>query len=416
MNQQLIDQTYENYQIISSQKEMSVEQFIQRSIEGSNSQSCRTMIRDAIQNYYDGIMSFNDLSIFTQSKYEDGFNALTNATSASRVVDGMIVAEVNESLASDVLSLVVNVNETQFDLLINDQGDVFARIISPIKNGELVIGHDVVTFDMTPLIKELNDDVTVVTIINNELRFSLLENAKIITQHEKYVLLLKDKRVIFISDIIFSSSDSSVSIETSQELLEDDINSLTMRSLLWSGFLVIISLGFVIMISIKGASNRLSDEKNRRMYFQDKANKDALTGLYSRHFLEYAKSNLIYNMMPVSIVMSDVNGFKRFNDTYGHVAGDQALIDLATIFKNIIRDDDLAVRYGGDEFLFIFKYCDEALCESIMKRINNKIEEDFKEKNISLAYGYIIVDDPNLLDISIEKADKIMYQNKRKII
>lgn len=120
-------------------------------------------------------------------------------------------------------------------------------------------------------------------------------------------------------------------------------------------------------------------------------------------------------MVPIAAVMSDVNRFKDFNDTYGHQAGDQALVDIADIFKTSIRDNDLIVRYGGDEFLLVFTQCNETLCENIMARINDKIEARYKDKNISLAYGYVILHDPNEFENSIEKADQLMYEHKRSI-
>ena len=419
MTNELRNQTYENHRIISSQKERQVEQFIDRTIEGAVSLSSRTMIRDAILDYHDGLISFNDLSIYTQNRYEDGFNALVNVSSVTRVVDGMVVAEVNESLDTTTLNSVEGVIETQHEVIFNNNELIYVRIISPIVNNEDIIGHDIVTFDMTPLFEALNEGDTLLTILGNEARTVLIHDAQIITDHQEYTLLLKDEEVLYVSDGLLSCEDTYLFITIPQDILEQDINTLTMRNLLRSGFLIVVSLAFVIGINVIFSTYRLKVSKEKRKFFQEKANKDALTGVYSRHYLEHrlnrVKTEIDHEMLPIAVVMSDVNGFKDFNDTYGHQAGDQALVDIADIFKTSIRDNDLIIRYGGDEFLLLFTQCNETLCEMVMKRINDKIDTMYKDKNISLAYGHVVLHDLNEVENSIEKADHLMYEHKRNL-
>lgn len=419
LNDQLKDQTYENYLIISIQKERQVEQFIERSIEGSNSLSSRSFIRNAIQDYHDGIISFTELSNLTQPIYEDGFNALVNVSSATRVVDGIMVAEVNESLDTNILGSVEDVVTTQYDIIINDNGFIYVRVISPIVNNDHVIGHDSVTFDMSPLFEELNEGDKQLKIMDNESRSALINNAQIITNHQDYTLLVKNEEVIYVSEGLLFCNDTYLFVILSQNILEHDIDTLTMQNILRIGFLLLVGLTSIIGINVIFSTYRLKLSKIKRKYFQEKANVDTLTGVYTRHYLAHRLDRLKKegnsDLMPVAVVMSDVNNFKKYNDTYGHQSGDQALIDLADIFKTLTRDNDLIVRYGGDEFLFLFPKTTETLCENIMIRINDKIKTMYKDKNISLAYGYVMLYDPNEVENAIREADRLMYENKRNL-
>jgi len=84
---------------------------------------------------------------------------------------------------------------------------------------------------------------------------------------------------------------------------------------------------------------------------------DALTGLYNRRWLEENAPRLIarFNRSPedLSDIMLDVDHFKRFNDKYGHAAGDQVLSTVGRVLKSRLRPTDLAARYGGEEFVVL---------------------------------------------------------------
>ena len=87
------------------------------------------------------------------------------------------------------------------------------------------------------------------------------------------------------------------------------------------------------------------------------ATRDALTGLFNRRYMEESLEQEFHrshrNKHPVSIIMLDIDHFKKFNDTYGHDAGDALLKELGTMLKSIVRKEDIACRYGGEEFILI---------------------------------------------------------------
>ncbi len=90
---------------------------------------------------------------------------------------------------------------------------------------------------------------------------------------------------------------------------------------------------------------------------REQANRDPLTDLYNRRYLDSTLERELArckrNGQPLSLILIDVDHFKRLNDTYGHQAGDKVLIRLGTILNRMARAGDVACRYGGEEFLML---------------------------------------------------------------
>jgi diguanylate cyclase (GGDEF)-like protein len=97
--------------------------------------------------------------------------------------------------------------------------------------------------------------------------------------------------------------------------------------------------------------------------------RDPLTGLFNRRYLEESLKQLLHfarrKKQPLGMIMLDVDYFKRFNDTYGHDAGDLVLQKIAAYLQNNIRGSDIACRYGGEEMIIILP---EASLENTRQR------------------------------------------------
>ena len=85
--------------------------------------------------------------------------------------------------------------------------------------------------------------------------------------------------------------------------------------------------------------------------------RDPLTGLFNRRYMEESLERelrrTIRKKLPLALLMVDVDHFKHFNDTFGHEAGDEILRELARLFQSRLRAEDIACRYGGEEFVLI---------------------------------------------------------------
>jgi diguanylate cyclase (GGDEF)-like protein len=108
---------------------------------------------------------------------------------------------------------------------------------------------------------------------------------------------------------------------------------------------------------------------------QQLADRDPLTGCYNRRFLQKGLLNAELERArrygtPLSVVLCDLDHFKRINDTYGHAAGDQVLADFAGLLLTLTRDTvDSVVRYGGEEFLLVLPQTDLAGAQALAERI-----------------------------------------------
>jgi len=115
-------------------------------------------------------------------------------------------------------------------------------------------------------------------------------------------------------------------------------------------------------------------------------------------------------------IFIDLNEFKAVNDQYGHPVGDKVLNGLATAIKAVSRDDDLAGRMGGDEFLMFVQGPSGDWVNDLMQRLTTEFEQLLLAQNLPnvvFSYGYAMTDD-KFFDLQqlISLADKAMYQAK----
>lgn len=143
--------------------------------------------------------------------------------------------------------------------------------------------------------------------------------------------------------------------------------------------------------------------------YNEKLYTDVLTGIYNRRFIEEKIKNMEDE---AGIAVIDLDDFKLHNDTYGHSAGDAALITTANIIKKYIRKTDILIRYGGDEFLLILPSIKKHIFEDKLKLIREKIHDTvvpkYEKMQLSVSIGGAIFREGNIED-AIASADRQMY-------
>ncbi|MDA3808903.1 MAG: diguanylate cyclase [Spirochaetaceae bacterium] len=153
------------------------------------------------------------------------------------------------------------------------------------------------------------------------------------------------------------------------------------------------------------------------------SNIDDLTSLYNRRYFDkryFSEWNRLQRVkLPISVLMCDIDNFKLYNDYYGHQAGDRCIKDVARIITDhCVRPTDLAVRYGGEEFLVILPQTDDSgamkVAESIRASIENtKIKHEYSTSSdfitISIGVASIIPDQDISPLVLVEMADKALY-------
>ena len=145
---------------------------------------------------------------------------------------------------------------------------------------------------------------------------------------------------------------------------------------------------------------------------------DSLTGLYNRRHLmgtlasEVQRSRRLRRAF--SVLLADVDRFKQYNDTHGHLAGDAALVKIAEVFRKTTRQVDCVARYGGEEFVVMLLEANIATAQLVAERIRARVaEQDLGEGKLTLSIGLAeYPDGGETPEELIATADAAMYQAK----
>ena len=158
---------------------------------------------------------------------------------------------------------------------------------------------------------------------------------------------------------------------------------------------------------------------------EERSNTDALTGLANRHsmeeFFRLAQIAAMEKDEPLSMLMIDIDHFKKFNDSYGHQVGDQVLRLVAKVLQEHVRGCDLAARFGGEELVAVFPGADLAVCTGIAERIRLRISEARLTRrttgqaisSVTVSIGVAQFRMPEAAEAMIERCDRGLYQAKR---
>ncbi len=218
------------------------------------------------------------------------------------------------------------------------------------------------------------------------------------------------KRIILLKDIttgIEGRDFSRVSLlENSDKNLKDELDELK-HSI------------YNMAISLKSAFEEL-EEKNKEL--EELAYYDTLTGLPNRRFF-YEHANLLFEnakryKTPISLLVMDIDHFKKINDTYGHDAGDLVLKNFADIVRKNIRQSDLPARFGGEEFVLLLPNTTLSQAKAVAERIRKAFENSVviyrgQEVRTTLSGGLAeFREGMENIDELIRLADMALYRAK----
>ena len=169
----------------------------------------------------------------------------------------------------------------------------------------------------------------------------------------------------------------------------------------------------------------LQDIKALQQQLRDQASHDALTTLYNRRYLDSSLERELASckreVKPLALLMMDVDHFKKFNDRYGHLAGDQCLISVARAIKDSAkRASDLAARYGGEEFVLLLPGTDVTTAQRLAEELRQSIESlgiahelsSFGKVTISIGLAVVISDACADVASLLRAADEALYHAK----
>lgn len=160
--------------------------------------------------------------------------------------------------------------------------------------------------------------------------------------------------------------------------------------------------------------------KNALQYHQamQLAMQDSLTGLGNRRYFDEQLKRAMHNAnrhhAQVGLVLGDLNKFKAINDTYGHVTGDQVLIQFADILQTCVRDSDSVFRFGGDEFAIIVENASEYALDIIQSRLDSALKSNvlLAKYQVGCSLGTTFMNRADNEHTLFERADQALYRQK----
>ena len=204
------------------------------------------------------------------------------------------------------------------------------------------------------------------------------------------------------------------SVRTKLEYPDSDIYQVTAR------YVEIDGQPYVMELLRKMDEEFLVDLENRDRLmeklsrYNEKLYQDALTGVYNRRYYEDRIKKMTAS---VGVAMIDMDDFKIYNDTYGHNAGDLALITTVEAIRHCIRKNDTLIRYGGDEFLLVLQGISETMFREKLKQIRTEIYNanvpTYSRLQLSASIGGVM-SAGRTVEETVMEADKFMYLAKNR--
>mgnify|MGYP002414952247 FL=1 len=217
--------------------------------------------------------------------------------------------------------------------------------------------------------------------------------------------------IAFLYSAFFFSTDHSFFLYTSLNLQK----------------LIVIGLGIAANILLIGrlqwqlersSMEKMQAEAEEKLQettesYRAKLYHDVLTGTYNRRYYEDIASRIVG---PAGIALMDVDDFKICNDTYGHYAGDMALETAANAIHSCIRNTDLLIRYGGDEFLLVLPGIPSDILQAKLEQIRAAVQQatvpGYSHFRLSLSIGGTMQAITDPMENAVRRADWLMYQAK----
>jgi diguanylate cyclase (GGDEF)-like protein/PAS domain S-box-containing protein len=212
---------------------------------------------------------------------------------------------------------------------------------------------------------------------------SAVEEQKFFFTHEPYRVITKDKKEKWILDHTV--------------VVRDEKNQIT---------------------HFLGYLSDITELKEKEIMLKELARTDRLTQLYNRVYLDEVLMNQYYrfyrNHEPCSIVIIDIDHFKEINDKYGHLVGDNVLIEFAKILKTSVRASDVVGRWGGEEFMIILPHTEIQQAYELAKKLRRKIGEHAFSivGHKTASFGISAMHINATVEQIVDEADKALYEAK----
>lgn len=154
-------------------------------------------------------------------------------------------------------------------------------------------------------------------------------------------------------------------------------------------------------------------------YYKEKSRIDDLTKIFNKAtFMDLLQKEIKHSFMvdhPLALLMIDIDDFKRVNDTYGHLIGDEVLKNIGLVLSDTLRQDDIVARFGGEEFTVLVPQVNEKQALNVAEKLRKKIAETmFKDiPGLTVSIGCSLYTPRETMENFIARADAALYAAKK---
>lgn len=195
---------------------------------------------------------------------------------------------------------------------------------------------------------------------------------------------------------------------------------------LFFGLITMIILFNIYILQQRRALHQTREELVRQVIYNEAAQRlsmiDPLTDTFNRRYMDQVLEKDLKRAdrlgIKLGFVMIDINNFKHVNTRFGHLVGDQVLVEVAQVLKQTFRASDIVMRYGGDEFLVMLNDTDEPQAALALDRLQKAVDKwnaagRVPDYEMALSWGVAVYTKGATFNDVLDAADRRMYENKQ---
>ena len=413
MRSELEKETIHNFELEARLNMQILEQYIELCLLGTRSLASRTEIRNQAAEYYEGNVTWEEMTEYIQPRYMDGLSSLRNLVGAARIIDGKEAVSFGKiELFSDDYT---RIPEEDMYVLTHEKDRMTLKVMIPLFDETRFLGYDMVLFDATKILEEIGKTDYNFAIFGKS-EIELLTGEDTLLGFSEGKLYHKNGNTFYIKE--FVSSEQFYYIIVPDKYLYAPVEMLSLRITLVALVVILSAVLYSNWYIVGKARAVLEITEESRMKYKEYAIKDTLTGAFSRRYLEKVRqeweAESAAGVLQASVTFIDIDDFKGLNDRYGHDVGDEALKYLVRVFNENIRSGDVLIRNGGDEFILILKDCYLYKATEIVTKVQEILREhpDFAYP-VHFSYGISEITDMAHYDTMLREVDSRMYENKK---